>query len=220
MPPVQAIETRYAGCRFRSRLEARWAVFFDALNIEWQYEPQGYLVTSSFDQEQTRPYLPDFWLPATQTWAEVKGHDAAVDWNFLAAACDWHSALPGLRESGGTTRGLLLLGPVPRPHPGCRWLHPGVQQHKGVTAEFFIFHGCCGLVRPPVLTEAGIGEGHWGWHWNNCGDPKCTPETCTGSPPSAGGVAVHGFEADERVAAAYTAARSARFEHGQSGGLS
>lgn len=39
---IQAIETSYKGCRFRSRLEARYAVFFDALGIEWQYEPQGF----------------------------------------------------------------------------------------------------------------------------------------------------------------------------------
>ncbi len=36
---IQAIETRYKGYRFRSRLEARWAVFFDHLKIEWEYEP-------------------------------------------------------------------------------------------------------------------------------------------------------------------------------------
>ena len=28
---IKAIETVYNGYRFRSRLEARWAVFFDAL---------------------------------------------------------------------------------------------------------------------------------------------------------------------------------------------
>ena len=39
---IDAIETLYAGCRFRSRLEARWAVAFNALGIEWMYEPQGY----------------------------------------------------------------------------------------------------------------------------------------------------------------------------------
>ena len=32
----KAIETKYKGFRFRSRLEARWAVFFDALGIEWE----------------------------------------------------------------------------------------------------------------------------------------------------------------------------------------
>ena len=52
---IQAIETYYAGCWFRSRLEARWAVFFDALSIRWEYEPQGYVLDG-------RPYLPDFRL--------------------------------------------------------------------------------------------------------------------------------------------------------------
>ena len=37
---VKPIETVYKGYRFRSRLEARWAVFFDALDIEWYYEPE------------------------------------------------------------------------------------------------------------------------------------------------------------------------------------
>lgn len=54
---IQAIETRYKGYRFRSRLEARWAVFFDHLGIEWEYEPQGYVLSDG------TPYLPDFWLP-------------------------------------------------------------------------------------------------------------------------------------------------------------
>ena len=54
--PLKAIQTRYKGCHFRSRLEARWAVFFDALEIAWEYEPQGYMTPEG-------PYLPDFWLP-------------------------------------------------------------------------------------------------------------------------------------------------------------
>jgi hypothetical protein len=32
---IVAIPTRYKGYHFRSRLEARWAVFFDALGIKW-----------------------------------------------------------------------------------------------------------------------------------------------------------------------------------------
>jgi len=51
---MKPIETRYKGYRFRSRLEARWAVFFDALGIKWEYEPEGF----EFD-DGTR-YLPDF----------------------------------------------------------------------------------------------------------------------------------------------------------------
>ncbi|MBV2366201.1 PDDEXK family nuclease [Streptomonospora nanhaiensis] len=66
---ITPIETRYAGHRFRSRLEARWAVFFDQLGIPWEYEPQGYLVDGA-------PYLPDFLLYANSDqafWFEVKG---------------------------------------------------------------------------------------------------------------------------------------------------
>lgn len=60
------IETRYNGYKFRSRLEARWAVFFDTLGIEYQYEPEGY------DLEGTW-YLPDFYLPELDYFIEIKG---------------------------------------------------------------------------------------------------------------------------------------------------
>lgn len=61
----KAIETRYKDCRFRSRLEARWAVFFDAIGVPWEYEKEGYHLPSGM-------YLPDFWLPTVRLWAEVK----------------------------------------------------------------------------------------------------------------------------------------------------
>lgn len=64
---IKAIETVYKGYRFRSRLEARWAVFFDALGIEWEYEKEG------FDLGDGDKYLPDFWLPQRKCWVEIKG---------------------------------------------------------------------------------------------------------------------------------------------------
>jgi hypothetical protein len=50
----RAIETRYKGYRFRSRLEARWAVFFDHLGWPWEYEPEGYELPGGVR------FLPDF----------------------------------------------------------------------------------------------------------------------------------------------------------------
>lgn len=64
---IKPIETRYDGHRFRSRLEARWAVFFDELGVSWDYEPQG------FDLGELGFYLPDFWLEDHGCWFEVKG---------------------------------------------------------------------------------------------------------------------------------------------------
>jgi len=71
-----AIPTRYRGYHFRSRLEARWAVFFDSCRIKWQYEPEGYDLTDyglAIDRPGVGLYLPDFWLPKTETWVEIKG---------------------------------------------------------------------------------------------------------------------------------------------------
>lgn len=65
---IKPIETWYQGRRFRSRLEARWAVFFDSLGTRWEYEPEGYVTEHG-------PYAPDFWLPDigdNGTWFEVK----------------------------------------------------------------------------------------------------------------------------------------------------
>lgn len=74
MPDIKPIETAYNGYRFRSRLEARWAVFFDAAGIEYQYEPEG------FELSDGTKYLPDFYLPKvhvlgkenTGLWVDVK----------------------------------------------------------------------------------------------------------------------------------------------------
>lgn len=51
---MQAIQTSYKGYLFRSRLEARWAVFFDELKLDWQYEVEG------FQLDDGTMYLPDF----------------------------------------------------------------------------------------------------------------------------------------------------------------
>lgn len=84
MPSIRAIPTIYSGVKFRSRLEARWAVAFDALGIAWEYEPEG------FDLPSGERYLPDFWLPTFDggIYAEVKptGGDTKKAWEFAQAA--------------------------------------------------------------------------------------------------------------------------------------
>lgn len=68
MTGPKAIETSYAGCRFRSRLEARWAVVFDHLHITWQFEAQGFHLPSG-------NYLPDFQIDGVRQpfFVEIKG---------------------------------------------------------------------------------------------------------------------------------------------------
>lgn len=64
-PPPSAIPTVYSGHTFRSRLEARWALFFDQLGVPWLYEAEGFELPSG-------RYLPDFLLPRLDTFVELK----------------------------------------------------------------------------------------------------------------------------------------------------
>lgn len=137
------IETRYKGYKFRSRLEARWAVFFDSAGIEWQYEPEGF-------QSYGYSYLPDFYLPASRTWVEVKGSDQALreDHDKLVALLDCSSPIPGINDSYMATqaesdhaRGLLILGSIPERHFGLI-LHPIIQHHKGLIRTWASFGSC------------------------------------------------------------------------------
>lgn len=81
---IPAIETRAYGCRFRSRLEARWAVFLTEAGFDWEYEPEG-------AQLDAGRYLCDFRVTGPNgvtVWLEVKPPVDAVDdprWAELAA---------------------------------------------------------------------------------------------------------------------------------------
>ena len=78
MNGLKAIETEYKGYRFRSRLEARWAVFFDACGVKWEYEPEGY------DLGDGTYYLPDFLL-----------HGVTVNHATYAENCDIYVEVKG-----------------------------------------------------------------------------------------------------------------------------
>jgi hypothetical protein len=65
MQHIAAIQTRFKGYLFRSRLEARWAVFFDRCRAQFVYEAEGFRLPSG-------PYLPDFYLPRQGLFVEIK----------------------------------------------------------------------------------------------------------------------------------------------------
>lgn len=75
---IKAIETEYNGYKFRSRLEARWAVFFDEMGIKYLYEPEGIEVNGL-------RYLPDFYLPESNQFFEVKGIMSTKDESKIKA---------------------------------------------------------------------------------------------------------------------------------------
>lgn len=100
---MKAIETQYNGYKFRSRLEARWAVFFDAIGMRYEYEPEGFEV--DIGDKKIR-YLPDFYLPELDVYAEVKPSKTKLleDQEKLSWMVDYN---------GPMARGLLILGQIP-----------------------------------------------------------------------------------------------------------
>ena len=69
---MKAIETIYNGTNYRSKTEAKWALFMDLIGCKFIYEPQAY------DLGESGCYLPDFWLPALDAFVEIKP-DIVID---------------------------------------------------------------------------------------------------------------------------------------------
>jgi hypothetical protein len=210
---MRAIETEYAGYRFRSRLEARWAVFFDAVGIRWQYEPEGFQRSLGADEtgaERLINYLPDFYLPNSQTWVEVKGSDEllARDVERISFMLEHNSPLPGVdysfEDDSAETRGLLILGDIPHNKFGVA-LHPLIQQDSSRLYHRKVFFVPDDLRATP--TEPDLLHSLFGVPRVESGDFKWTTQAIQIGTP----------RLYTKVRDAYTSARQARFEHGQIG---
>lgn len=193
VPRIKPIETFYKGYRFRSRLEARWAVFFDACGVKWEYEPEGY------DLGNGMYYLPDFLLHNVagrvggDLFVEVKGHMTPKD----AEKIKRFVRCGGCRDNRYTyENAILLVGNIPE---GDTLLdidnYIESFGYKGPSPFFFNFDnidGDCYIAFPGINTKGKFelfgADGNY---------------LCERDPV-----------ATER---AYRLARQARFEHGEKG---
>jgi hypothetical protein len=91
-PYGNPIESSYAGFKFRSRTEAKYAILFDLFKWDWSYEPPEY-----------DGWIPDFAIGPEPTMVEVKGF-----WN----PDEFQEQLVKIRKSG-CTGDVLLLGADP-----------------------------------------------------------------------------------------------------------
>ena len=202
---IEAIETSYAGHRFRSRLEARWAVAFDRMGVEWVYEPQGYEIDVA---GKKCPYLPDFWLPETRIWCEVKGSPEGMDLPLLAYAARHEGGLPDTPDGGrvqlAERHRLLILGPIPQPQVMTIPTHCVLTSLKA--GPFAGVHATCALFFGSVVIGTELGAPVLDMDGNFYAD-KATLWSLIAGETSLPVV----------MPFAYKAARSARFEHGESG---
>jgi hypothetical protein len=209
---IKPIETVYNGYRFRSRLEARWAVFFDTLGIKYEYEKEGYEIKDRCSCK-TWYYLPDFYLPETKTWVEVKGdlENVTVDyWAMLANAVDYGGQLPDIADSWQTERGILILSNIWIPSDKDIIIEfPCIQHSKGVHISSLAFFDS-GLKFTHCYNTNLVDAG-WGAEFAGTELKRLV------SLNLPDGMWVDAFEGQQnnRVNIALKAALSARFEHGE-----
>jgi hypothetical protein len=139
---IAAIETKYKGVPFKSRTEARWALFLDLIGIRWEYEHEKYEFLSG-DR-----YKPDFWLLKHRTYLEIKGQRPT---SREILRCEH------LSEEARCT--VLIAWGAPK-----RWnmIHSEDEEHQGMMAF--------GLYESPLGTFPCWKEG-FGWVYDINGDP-------------------------------------------------
>lgn len=203
---IKPIETRYKGYRMRSRVEARWAVFFDALGIQWEYEKEG------FDLGEAGWYLPDFWLPEINAWVEIKGSKAS---DKDAEKC---MALKKCIGGWGSVDAILLGGAVAS--GAIKMFCDMAVNNFGQTRESIMTELKEYLIETPkmLLFENGLSglENDGGSCWIFLGDSADDVLKAEISSFDALMIFVLG-KSRKQFDHAHNAARSARFEHGESG---
>jgi hypothetical protein len=153
----RAIETRYKGYRFRSRLEARWAVFFDALGLKWEYEREGYELPSG-------RYLPDFFIHwGARKNARLLQFREVGYWVEIKGTAPTDEELKKLHELsvGSGHIGYLLAGP-PNDYRvwvcgvegsgGMREWERASKTDRPVPLQWLAFVDCCATVLPTQET--------------------------------------------------------------------
>ena len=224
MGKIKAIETAYNGYRFRSRLEARWAVAFDAMGIRYEYEPEG------FDLGDGICYLPDFLLHGIRgrhkgdseprdVWVEVKGVESSneisdADKEKIDRFTGWHElktaerearergAYPSWYESGESAR---LYAKMRDEHPSLYVVGdiPNPSKHKWCDSCYDAMIQRCDsyLFTCELMDGDAFGLALC---LDEEGDPWLIDENFNQCYPD-----------DDRTDRAYEIARQARFEHGE-----
>ena len=182
MRTLTPVPTSYAGHRFRSRLEARWAVFFDTLGVAWQYEPEAFVLPSG------QRYLPDFRLPEQQAWVEVKPSDT----DDMSKTEEFAECVPTSDRVFG------FLGPIPP------------VSHINCAGQCYM-DPCCAHIYllAPGWDNSYAWCTCSGRHYDLQFEARSARMTCGCRPYEPGGRGENG--AHPKILAAYTAANTRRF---------
>jgi hypothetical protein len=163
---IAAKPTKYAGYMFRSRLEAKWAAFFDLVGWRWSYEP-----------EDLYGWVPDFYLHGH---SEIVAVEVKPIWKL-------DQLEPAQRQKFSLSRwpgDILVLGsngPSEPEYMGCNsfqsilgWIHECEHDHPWDNAakDQSTYVHAKGEPKSELYFDTatlGLVGGHYDfWHTNNC----------------------------------------------------
>lgn len=207
---IKPIETEYRGYRFRSRLEARWAVFFDTIGAKWEYEPEG------FELADGTKYLPDFLLHDVRgRGVQFSGGDIYVEIKGVLTPDDLHKirlfAGYGQGEFGEPAgKPIIIFGQIPE----MKWV---TGRHFNGTPYAFWSFSC---PEESLRFDGTLYDEFYNLEYSEGDNYWTEPKAGKG-----GGLVLdypdnpYDFVDDAKTAEAYRAARQARFEHGECGAV-
>lgn len=146
---IKAHPTKYSGVLFRSRLEARWAAFFDLVQRKWAYEEIDF---EGWSPDFTICHLDTFEMPELLRYVEVKPFRTLEEWReTIPKIVD--ATPPKIDEDGPYS---ILCGI----DPGCCFMVPpgeiGNQIHPALFPKMIREWGEHGLYSDAALwAEAG-----------------------------------------------------------------
>jgi hypothetical protein len=164
---------RFQSVDFPEVAHARWALFFEDLQMPWVYRPQAFDLGDG-------EYVPDFWLSETGVWFHLGDalHDAGhLRWQRFAAAIakgrptaareSQHCGFPQPAERlPVTSAGLYSVGGIPGATTvaGGHWprLAGGAAMYTADGSRCqWMFCTVCGWTGPaPIARATGGGSGH------------------------------------------------------------
>lgn len=200
MTDIRPIETIYNGYRFRSRLEARWAVFFDHLGITYEYEPEGLVLSDG------SYYLPDFYLPQFHCYFEVKRLPQMICRNHLPKE-DFGEAIKKISNGSHTNAwaGIIAFGD---PYDHYMWIFcQAMNDSSGGPYDGPVVFGQHPNSGSPMLLA-----------WDDPGDRSFITSFCESMeyiPMETERTTIDSCVITNRIIQAELTARQARFEHGE-----
>lgn len=92
------VPTKFMGIEFKSKLEARWARYLEAIRklgviVSWKYEPKRFDCGLIYNKR--RFYTPDFWVVEKEglhkyvVWHEVKASGSGKDFQKAVSRLRW-----------------------------------------------------------------------------------------------------------------------------------